>query len=707
MEGYISISEYDRLKRESDEKDALIQFMDERYKYFAEILPIGVRIIDNDFNVIYCNSALETITGISNDEAVGKKCWESFPSPYCHSDWCHLRQIKFGEKQISNERERTLKDGSVKMCRTNSFPFYDRDGKQAGIIETFQDISHETVLEPYIDPKLSINGDDSTTVETLISIINGTGEAIAIIKQVDQIHLKAIFVNNSFSKITGIEEDSLSDASFMSIISERFQSQFMEKIDLAIRHPQIIYTIKTALVTPKAFEFHVKMRLSRIKFAGEDAILIRLHETSHVKEPAQKTLSKDNDYNFLFKNSPIPTSELDFSERKAFIQELRDKGIEDIPEYLVNNIDEYRRLLAGYNHIAYNNAILKLHDAETADDIKGYSLSGRTSSTVKRDPEHQKDYIRQIISIVDGVIPPPHQSTINTLKGNTKHIISYFFISPDDIERKHIIWYAIDITERVEAERKLQEYLMRQDEIIASRTQELSEALEKVEQNSIQQTKFIQHLVHDLKTPLMPMLGASEMLMEKTDDPVLLRIANNIHRGTVRLKNNINDLLDLMRGEKGILKLNTSPASIASILMEAADFFSFELDRNGQELILDIDDDLPMIEIDRERIRQVISNLLENAVRFTSSGGTIKMHASCNGNSVCIMIEDNGIGFRETDPNKLFEPYYSTEYVQGSLSGLGLGLPLAKIVVGLHRGTISAENVSPHGALFKITLPVR
>ena len=83
-------------------------------------------------------------------------------------------------------------------------------------------------------------------------------------------------------------------------------------------------------------------------------------------------------------------------ERKAFIQELRDKGIEDIPEYLVNNIDEYRRLLAGYNHIAYNNAILKLHDVENADEIRGYSLSARTSSTVHRDPEHQKDYIRQI-----------------------------------------------------------------------------------------------------------------------------------------------------------------------------------------------------------------------------------------------------------------------------------------------------------------------
>ena len=83
------------------------------------------------------------------------------------------------------------------------------------------------------------------------------------------------------------------------------------------------------------------------------------------------------------------------------------------------------------------------------------------------------------------------------------------------------------------------------------------------------------------------------------------------------------------------------------------------------------------------------------------------MHASCDRDNVYIMIEDNGIGFGETDPNKLFEPYYSTENVQGSLSGLGLGLPLAKIVVGLHRGTISAENVSPHGALFKITLPVR
>ncbi|MBR6332591.1 MAG: PAS domain-containing sensor histidine kinase, partial [Dehalococcoidales bacterium] len=704
------LSEIEDLHNQLQNKDELIKDLNARFRLLAETVPVGIRILNEQSEVIYCNPALEKLTGIKASDAIGKKCWESFPSVSCHTDQCSFRRIQMGETELHEEKERVLPDGTVRIYRENSFPFKDINGKNIGMIETYQDLSKEKLLTDTISNLEKANSfrtdnSESEEIESLISIIDGTGEAIAVLKQHDNDFIP-IFVNNSFTSITGLSTADAQKGLFSSIVSKEARDDILQKLKVALYQNTMMGAVNTSLTTPTIFEIPVKLRMRKIRFANTDCILVRFHEISSPNKAEDIDNDEKRSYNLLFQNSPIPTCELDFSERKKIIDDLRSQGISDIPSYIIHHPDIYRRILSAQNIVLYNNAVLKLHDVKTAREIKFYSTSDQPIRKMMTDPQHQMENIERMVYIADGITPPPVRTEVVTPKGQVKTIVSYYFVSPDDTERKHVIWAAYDITDTVRAEKKIAEYLQKQEEVIAERTQKLSQSLEELNLKNAQQKKFVQHLIHDLKTPLMPMLGASEMLMQSTDSPTLKRIANNINRGTIHLKNSINDLVDIMRGENGVLKLDTRPDDINKIIKDSAEFFSFEINQNGQNLVLDLDP-TPIIEIDHGRIKQVVANILENAIRFTPTGGTIKLSSRYSDEMIIVTVEDDGIGFKVEDPNLLFEPYYSTEFGTGTISGLGLGLPLAKMIINLHGGTIHARKIIPHGALFEFTLPFK
>ncbi len=253
-----------------------------------------------------------------------------------------------------------------------------------------------------------------------------------------------------------------------------------------------------------------------------------------------------------------------------------------------------------------------------------------------------------------------------------------------------------DITERKRMEERLRELYEQEREL----RQELEEEMER-------RVEFTRVLVHELKTPLTSVLASSELLAAQLDKEPLLTIARNINQGASNLNNRIDELLDLARGEMGMLQLRSEPVDALQMLRGVVDDMAPVISRHGQFLTIELSPSLPLVWADEGRLRQVILNLLSNATKFTPEGGKITLRARESDSSLVVEVEDTGPGIAEEDQGRLFEAYHRLESDRERLSGLGLGLALCKALVELHGGSIWVKSKLGEGSTFGFTVPLK
>ncbi len=148
-------------------------------------------------------------------------------------------------------------------------------------------------------------------------------------------------------------------------------------------------------------------------------------------------------------------------------------------------------------------------------------------------------------------------------------------------------------------------------------------------------------------------------------------------------------------------RITKYPAAIAGIIEEAVNLYR---DLKGFNIILSLPQDIPLIDMDREQIKRVLINLLDNAIQAMNSVGNIGISVAfdADANTVSINVADDGPGIRDEDKEKLFLPYFSTKE-----SGTGLGLAIASSIISEHRGYLRVRDNEPHGTVFTIELPVK
>jgi signal transduction histidine kinase len=162
-------------------------------------------------------------------------------------------------------------------------------------------------------------------------------------------------------------------------------------------------------------------------------------------------------------------------------------------------------------------------------------------------------------------------------------------------------------------------------------------------------------------------------------------------------------LLDLSRLEAGTIPLQREPFAARELLDDAAR--ESRVHTPGTPVVVDADPGL-LVDGDRERVHQVVANLLENAVRFTPPGGAVQLVARDDGGSVRIEVLDDGPGIGDDDTDRVFERFYRADHARASISGgAGLGLAIARWIVDLHGGDIHAERRQPTGCRVVFRLP--
>jgi len=175
-----------------------------------------------------------------------------------------------------------------------------------------------------------------------------------------------------------------------------------------------------------------------------------------------------------------------------------------------------------------------------------------------------------------------------------------------------------------------------------------------------------------------------------------------------RLARLVDELLDVSRIEMGRLEVHREPCDLASILREVAERLTAEAARKGQRIVLDLPPNALQGEWDPGLLEQVVTNLLDNAIRFSSPGTTIRLHLADEGTQARLGIEDEGIGIPPDQVATIFEPFtHATNARRQHLDGFGLGLYIVRRIVERHAGQIWAESSEGRGSTFWVLLPRR
>jgi signal transduction histidine kinase len=225
-------------------------------------------------------------------------------------------------------------------------------------------------------------------------------------------------------------------------------------------------------------------------------------------------------------------------------------------------------------------------------------------------------------------------------------------------------------------------------------------------------TEFVTNVSHELRTPLNLIVGFSEMMLTSPESYDRLPLPgpyrsdlNSIFQSSQHLLALVDDILDLSRIEVGKIILNRSEVDLAGLVAETSAMVSDYIRTKGLDLQIEVAPDIPVLWIDPLRIRQVILNLLVNAARFTERGW-IRVAVGREGESVRVTVSDSGKGIPAPDLPKVFEAFRTTEQpISTWHSGTGLGLPISKKFVELHRGQMGVESLSGEGTTFWFTLP--
>ncbi|MDD1620945.1 MAG: PAS domain S-box protein, partial [Methylococcaceae bacterium] len=267
-----------------------------------------------------------------------------------------------------------------------------------------------------------------------------------------------------------------------------------------------------------------------------------------------------------------------------------------------------------------------------------------------------------------------------------------------------------DITQRKQAEEELRQYKDQLEETVQQRTNELLVMRDAADAANKAKSVFLANMSHELRTPLNAILGFSSMMRR---DPLLTdsqsENLNIINRSGEHLLSLINDVLEMAKIEAGHLQLEITAFDLDALVREVTEMMQIRAKEKGLQLLLNQSSESPpYIRSDEARIRQILINLINNAVKFTEQGGvTVRLGVKNNArHHLLLEVEDTGPGIAPEDQSRLFEPFVQLNEEAGTQRGTGLGLTITRQFVQMMGGHIEVESTPGKGSLFMVELPV-
>jgi signal transduction histidine kinase len=223
-----------------------------------------------------------------------------------------------------------------------------------------------------------------------------------------------------------------------------------------------------------------------------------------------------------------------------------------------------------------------------------------------------------------------------------------------------------------------------------------------------QQSDLLSEVAHELRTPLTSIRGYSKMLLlaEGIDQEKKLEFAETIHREAIRLGQMINDFLDLARLESGRSHMAQEPVNMNEVISQTLTIMQPQAAERQISIALQVPETLPTVIGDPDRLKQILVNLVSNAVKYNHEGGRVDIEVKVGENELNVAVRDTGRGIAEEDLPYVFEKFYRVDDSEQQVKGTGLGLSITKHIIEVHGGTISVQSVQGQGSTFSFTLPL-
>jgi PAS domain S-box-containing protein len=657
----------------------------------------GIRIINADFTVKLINKTFSEMTGVDAEYASGKKCWNIFPGPFCHTDECRLRRVINGEEVAETEIERCKEAGIIIPCIVNTVPLRSNEGELLGIIETFMDITEKKLLQAQVSETEERN-------RALINLGTNMGEVIIMLQDIDGLEGMQVLVNDQWLRVTGYSLEEIRKIPFVDMVSPKDREEAQLRYRQKMAGEKIPSSFDLNIIRKDGTEITVGGTDALTGYNGKPAHALFMRDMTERKAMLDEIVMERDKYRNLFENVPIGIWESDYSRAKTIIDELKASGISDIGAYFDDHPDVFKACQDAVQINDVNRALLELLGMKNKNEFFK-DIDKRIHTKAARN-----NLKKELCSFADGTTEVTFDDFTRQFKHEKKYKRLQCGIAPgyEDSWAKVYTW-ELDITDLKLAEKRLRKHKQQLEELVKKRTGELTQANAQLEEQMRQRVDFTRALVHELKTPLTPMLGASEALAGQLPQGVLRKLSINIHKGVGQLNERIDELLDIARGEIGMLQLKRGMIDIRQLMAEISDEFIPLLEAKNDSLNNRIPRDLPDIRGDQDRIKQVLQNLISNAIKHSPRGITITVSARREKEFVRIEVNDNGAGISEAVQKHLFQMYYKPRALgeEENLSGLGVGLSLCKMLVELHGGKIWVESELGRGSTFLFTLPVR
>jgi PAS domain S-box-containing protein len=625
-----------------------------RYQALVETNNDFIWEIGIDGRYTYCSPQMENLWGLKPEDMVGKSPFGLVPpEDRERSVAAFIAVIESGSSFSNLEIRRVDSTGNLRFLEISGVPFFNNNGQISGYRGISRDITERKRAQEALQENIIFTNKllDATALSTWISDEHGT----------------AIRANTACFQ-------------FFGATAEEVIGKYNVFEDESVQNQGLMPMIKRAYATGEPAKFQMDYDFGAVG-------------NVEVKHPTHKFIEV-NLTPILNKNGKVVnvvSQSIDISDIKRAEDELR------ASEEKFRNL--YETMVEGIIYQGEDGEILSMNPS--ARRLFGVPLN-ETDIPTRIDPHlmaihedgspYPVDEHPSLISLRTG---QPVKNAIMGIYTRDGHKLRWLNINAIPQFRRgaekpyQTILTFNDITERKEGEAKMVE-------------------IESLKRINRAKSELLANVSHELRTPLASIKGFIETLIEtdvkwsKSQQRDFLSSAN---RETDRLTFLIRDLLDMSRIDSGKMVLDKQTYSMSEIMESARNVLSIMAKKHKLETR--ISPDLLSLNVDKVRIAQVITNLVENAVKFSPEGSTILIEAIAKDNNIVVSVEDKGEGIAQEVMGGLFNRFYQTErVVSGKTRGTGLGLAICKGIVEAHSGKIWVESEPGKGSKFSFCIPV-
>ncbi|MBR1151217.1 PAS domain-containing sensor histidine kinase [Bradyrhizobium sp. JYMT SZCCT0428] len=241
--------------------------------------------------------------------------------------------------------------------------------------------------------------------------------------------------------------------------------------------------------------------------------------------------------------------------------------------------------------------------------------------------------------------------------------------------------------------------------------QALELARTAAERADASKTRFLATMSHELRTPLNAIIGFSEMIVQ--EDVLMIDAARRkeyaqlINDSGQHLLSVVNGILDMSKMESGNFEISPEPFAPRAAVLHCCNLLALKARENGVDLVTRAPEDLPMMTGDPRAFKQIVLNLVANAVKFTERGGNVTVSAAVEGSRLMLRVTDTGVGIAPDDLKRIGDPFFQAgKTYQRKHEGTGLGLSIVKGLVGLHHGEVNVQSKVNEGTTVTVVLPL-